>query len=86
MITLYGIIVLKFVYLLIVATCVSGYFYATSPGHNINRKKTISGKKVEGFNRQDYVSEHLDVYGVNDKEKNVDNKQIHLYKYNQFGL
>lgn len=70
---------------LLIVTFSAGMSYMNTSSRKVG-KTTRTAITTKGFNRQKYVADNLDVYGVSNIETSFNEREIHGYKYSRIGL
>ena len=52
----------------------------------LNNNMLMSGERIDGYNRQQPVSEHLAVYGICNMGVTMDKREIYILKYEDVGV
>lgn len=52
----------------------------------LNEIHIRAGLKVPGFNRQKYVEDNINIYGVSNMGVSLDEREIYLYSYELTGI
>jgi len=56
-------------------------------GHReMDNLKIRAGLRIPGFNRQKYIANHIEIYGVSNMGVSIDERTIHTYPYESTGI